>query len=163
MSILSIIQDHHISFFASLSCFGWIGAILLKHKFPWLGNCMSIVYHISLAPVIAALPAPEWVKMAGYFWVFVDSLIDVAIINKLSEEKAWILRLGAHLPASVWIIGCSIGMVSWGLWTGVSMGVLLCMHAIIDPQILSVSKFKLAIFVLPMMAVWLCLIAYYNF
>lgn len=53
----------------------------------WLGNCMGLVYHIALAPVVQALPALQLVKIAGYVWIFCDALIDVASINGMEERE----------------------------------------------------------------------------
>lgn len=128
----------------------------------WLGNCLGIVYHIALAPVVQALPAPEFVKMAGYVWIFCDALIDVASINALSEKNVWALRMGVHVPASIWIVGSSLTMTTTPLAVGVILGFLLAIHAVMGPRI-SNSKFKLFIFVLPLMTLWLGLIAYHSY
>jgi hypothetical protein len=157
------LHDHHISFFAILSCLGWIGMFIAKKSQKlWLGNCLGILYHIALAPVIEALPAPEFVKMAGYVWIFCDAMIDVASINSMSEENVWALRMGIHIPASIWIIGSSLGMTAIPLVVGVILGVLLAIHAVVGPKIPD-SKFKLFIFVLPFMTAWLSLIAFNSY
>lgn len=153
----------HVSFFALLSCLGWIGMFVAKKsRNLWLGNCLGVVYHIALAPVIEALPAPEFVKVAGYFWIFCDSLIDVASINGLGEENVWALRMGVHIPASIWIIGSSLGMTTVPLTVGLVLGILLAIHAVVGPKIPD-SKFKLFISVLPLMVTWLCLIAFNSY
>ncbi|MDZ7862874.1 hypothetical protein [Acidovorax sp.] len=152
-------QGHITAAFATLSCLGWITMFVAKKTGRlWLGNCFGIVYHIALAPVVQALPAPEFVKMAGYFWIFGDALIDVASINGMSEDNVWALRMGVHVPACIWIIGASLGMTALPLGLGVVLGVLLALHAIAGPKIPD-AKFKLFIFVLPCMAAWLGLIA----
>ncbi|EOQ98546.1 hypothetical protein LEP1GSC195_0644 [Leptospira wolbachii serovar Codice str. CDC] len=160
---MSLLYDHYISFFAILSCLGWISMFVAKKSGQlWLGNCMGIVYHIALAPVIQALPAPEFVRMAGYTWIFCDALIDVASINSMSEKNAWALRMGVHIPATIWIIGSSISMAPVPRSVGIVLGILLALHAIFGPKIPD-SKFKLFIFVLPLMTLWLTLIAYHSF
>lgn len=153
---------HFIGFFAILSCLGWLGMFAAKKSGNlWLGNCLGLIYHIALAPVVQALPAPEFVKMAGYIWIFSDALIDVASINGMSEKNVWALRMGVHIPASIWIIGSSLGMTDFPLAAGVILGVLLALHATFGPKIPD-SKFKLFIFVLPLMTLWLSLIAYHS-
>ncbi|MGN6830553.1 hypothetical protein [Paucibacter sp. M5-1] len=152
-------QANLTAVFAALSCFGWIAMFAAKKsRRLWLGNCFGIVYHIALAPVVQALPAPEFVKMAGYFWIFGDALIDVASINGMNEDNVWALRMGVHIPASIWIVGASLGMSVVPRGLGVLLGVLLALHAVVGPKIPD-SKFKLFIFVLPCMAAWLSLIA----
>lgn len=125
----------------------------------WLGNCFGILYHLALAPVVQALPAPEFVRIAGYVWIFCDALIDVASINSMGEREIWALRMGVHIPASVWIMGSSLWLPALALAVGVILSVLLALHAIAGP-VLPNAKMKLFIFVLPMMSAWLCLIAF---
>jgi len=149
----------HIRTFAALSCFGWIAMFAAKKsRRLWLGNCFGIIYHTALVPIVHALPAPELVKMAGYFWVFADALIDVASINGMSEDNVWALRMGVHIPASIWIAGASLGMSTLPCAVGVNLGLLLAAHAIVGPKVPD-AKFKLFIFVLPTMVIWLSLIA----
>ncbi|PZP26949.1 MAG: hypothetical protein DI603_23130 [Roseateles depolymerans] len=152
-------QPFVVSACAALSCLGWITMFAAKKSGKlWLGNCFGIVYHIALAPVVQALPAPEFVRMAGYCWIFSDALIDVASINGMSEENVWALRMGVHIPASIWIAGSSLHMTAVPRSLGLVLGTMLALHAVVGPKIPD-SKFKLFIFVLPCMAAWLGMIA----
>lgn len=151
---------NYVTCFALLSCVGWVGMFAAKKSGNlWLGNCLGIVYHIALAPVVQALPAAEFVRMAGFFWIFCDALIDVASINGMGEDDVWALRMGVHIPASIYIIGSSLQMPPVSLAVGLLLGALLAVHAVIGPKIPR-SKFVLFVLVLPLMAVWLGLIAY---
>jgi hypothetical protein len=153
-------ESQIVTAFATLSCLAWIFMFVAKKsRRLWLGNCFGIVYHIALAPVVHALPALEFVRMAGYFWIFADALIDVASINGMSEDNVWALRMGVHIPASIWIVGTSLWMPTLAQYLGMVLGVLLALHAVVGPRIPN-SKFKLFIFVLPCMAAWLGLIAF---
>lgn len=125
----------------------------------WLGNCFGLLYHIALTPVVQALPTAEFIRVAGYVWLFCDAVIDVASINGMGEREIWALRMGVHIPASIWIIGSSLHMPTASLVVGVVLGSLLALHAIIGPAIPD-AKMKLFIFVLPTMAAWLCLIGF---
>lgn len=100
-----------------------------------------------------------WQDIHGFFC---DALIDVASINSMSEKNAWALRMGVHIPATIWIIGSSISMAPVPRSVGIVLGILLALHAIFGPKIPD-SKFKLFIFVLPLMTLWLTLIAYHSF
>lgn len=154
------LHDGYTGLFALLSCSGWIAMFAAKKTgHLWLGNCFGLVYHIALAPVVQALPAPEFVRIAGYVWIFCDALIDVASINDMGEREIWSLRMGVHIPASIWIIGSSLQMPMLSLAVGVVLGGLLALHAIVGPA-LPDAKMKLFIFVLPTMTAWLCLIAF---
>ena len=137
------LHDHHISILAILSCVGWIGMFVAKKSGKlWLGNCLGFVYHIALAPVVQALPAPEFVRTAGYFWIFCDALIDVASINSMGENEIWALRMGVHIPASIWIVGSSLQMSTLPRAVGVVLGLLLAIHAVVGPKLPN-AKFKL--------------------
>jgi hypothetical protein len=139
---------------------GWIAMFAAKKTGNlWLGNCFGLVYHLALAPVVQALPALEFVRIAGYVWIFCDALIDVASINSMREREIWALRMGVHIPASVWIIGSSLQMRALPLAVGVSLGAALAIHAIAGPALPN-AKMKIFIFVLPAMTAWLCLIAF---
>lgn len=156
------LSEHHVSLFALLSCAGWIAMFTAKKTgHLWFGNCSGILYHLALAPVIQALPAPEFVRVAGYVWVFCDALIDVASINSMGERDVWALRMGVHIPASIWIVGSSLEMPALPLVVGVMLGGLLALHAVAGPS-LPDAKMKLFIFVLPAMTTWLCLISFNN-
>jgi len=99
------------------------------------------------------------VRIAGYVWIFCDALIDVASINGMGERDIWALRMGVHIPASIWIIGSSLEMPALSLTVGLILGGLLALHAIVGPALPN-AKMKLFIFVLPAMTTWLCLIAF---
>ena len=151
---------HYTTIFAILSCLGWIGMFAAKKTGKlWLGNCLGLVYHLALAPVVQTLPAAEFVRMAGYFWIFCDSLIDVCSINGMAENDVWALRMGVHIPASIWIMGTSLHMAALPFAVGTALGAVLAIHAIIGPKLKN-PKLKLFIFVLPTMATWLGLVAW---
>jgi hypothetical protein len=121
---------------ASISALAWMGMFLAKGRENlFLGNCLGIIYHLALAPVVEILPVTEWVRIAGYVWIFSDTVIDVASINKLSEENVWSLRMGVHIPAAVWIVGSSLKLSTLPMAVGIILGVLLGIHAIINPYI----------------------------
>ena len=152
--------NHFTTFFSILSCAGWLGMFTAKKSGKlWLGNCLGLVYHLALAPVIQSLPATEFVRMAGYFWIFGDALMDVCSINSLPEDNVWALRMGVHIPASIWIFGSSLNMPAASLAIGVILGTFLALHAVVGP-ILNKPKQKLFLFVMPTMTIWLSLIAY---
>lgn len=151
--------DSYTGWFALLSCSGWIAMFAAK-KFGnlWLGNCFGLLYHLALAPVVQALPAPEFVRIAGYVWIFCDALIDVASINSMGERDIWALRMGVHIPAALWITGSSLQMALPSRVLGVLLGGALALHAIAGPALPN-AKGKLFVFVLPTMTMWLCLVA----
>lgn len=59
--------------------------------------------HLVLLPVVAAMPAPEWARAAGYGWLVIDTMITIASINGLDPNLAGALRLGGHASSALWM------------------------------------------------------------
>lgn len=132
--------------------------MVLKRRGMFLAsNYVGVGFHISLLPLVAELPAPEWVKMAGYFWLFLDAAIGVAEIGSIEPAIAWNLRMGAHVATGIWIGGVSLHQPTAPLVVGIILGLWMGVHALVAPfvpkKILFVSG--------PLMVVWLALISVY--
>ena len=121
-----------------------------------LGNYILIVFHLVLLPVVSALPASEWVKAAGYIWIFIDTALGVAEINGLDEKDVWALRLGSHIPAAIWVAGSSVAMNRYGFTVGLLLAFALGVHALVAPF---VPKWVLLPSV-PLMVLWLIHVAH---
>jgi hypothetical protein len=134
----------------------WIAMFVLKRpERVMLGNYVLIVFHLVLLPVVSALSASEWIRAAGYFWIFLDTALGVAEINGLNDGDVWALRMGSHLPAGIWIIGSSLGMRGFSSAVGLVLGLILSLHALIAPKI---PKWALLPSV-PLMVIWLLMVA----
>jgi hypothetical protein len=59
--------------------------------------------HLVLLPVVAAMPAPEWARAAGYGWLVIDTMLNVAAVNGLDPNLAGALRLGGHASSALWM------------------------------------------------------------
>ena len=59
--------------------------------------------HLVLLPVVAAMPAPEWARAAGYGWLVIDTMLNVASVNGLDPNLAGALRLGGHASSALWM------------------------------------------------------------
>jgi hypothetical protein len=59
--------------------------------------------HLVLLPVVAAMPAPEWARAAGYGWLVIDTMLSVASVNGLDPNLAGMLRLGGHASSALWM------------------------------------------------------------
>lgn len=150
--------DRQTRIWAAVSAIAWIGMFAAKGSgYHFLGNCLGLVYHLSLAPVVFALPVVAWAKMAGYVWIFSDSTLDVAGINGMDEANIWALRMGVHISAAIWIIGLSLGFRTIPLIVGLMLGGSLGIYAIVAPFV-SQTLFGLTVF--PLMALWLGLIVF---
>jgi hypothetical protein len=125
--------------------------IVKRPKYLLFGNYVLVVYHLLLLPVVSALPAAEWIKAAGYIWIFLDTALGIAEINGLKPDDVWALRMGSHIPCAVWIVGSSFGMHRFALITGLVLGGILGIHALLAPR---VPKWALLPAV-PVMFLWL--------
>lgn len=150
----------YIKYLPLLSMCGWIAMFASKHKSLFLGDCMGLLYHLALVPVVALLPGSAEIKFAGYLWLFSDAMVDMASINGAGHQNVWTARMCVHLPASIWIAGASFGMTGAACFIGVLLGAGLFLHALLGPRI-EHTKQVLFVFVFPGMIAWLLSVAYW--
>lgn len=150
----------YVKYLPLLSMCGWVSMFASKHKSLFLGDCMGLIYHLALVPVVALLPGSAEIKLAGYLWLFSDAMVDMASINGAGHHNVWTARMCVHLPASIWIAGASLGMTGVACFIGVPLGAGLLLHALFGPFIKN-TKQVLGIFVVPGMIAWLISVAYW--
>jgi hypothetical protein len=68
---------------------------------------LAIAQHLVVFPVVAALPAPRWAKVAGYVWLVVDMCTDLLQLGGASKSVYLVLRLAINLVAALWIASAS--------------------------------------------------------
>jgi hypothetical protein len=66
---------------------------------------LGIGYHLLLLPAVAALPAPDWVRAAGFAWMLIDAVLNGAALHGLPEQTGDALRQGVHVLSSLWVVG----------------------------------------------------------
>jgi hypothetical protein len=98
-------------------------ALLIDPDAPW-GEYLGVFFHLSILFLVSRLDAAPWARAAGYGWVVLDVLAGILMINDISDETAWAVRLGGHVLAGVWIVASSLVNRSWlvriaGLVSGV--------------------------------------------
>jgi hypothetical protein len=71
---------------------------------------IGVGYHLLLLPAVAALPAPEWAKAAGFGWMIIDIVLNGAAFVGLKEEIGDALRQGVHILSALWVVAAG--------WTG---------------------------------------------
>ena len=96
---------------------------------------VGVTSHLVLLPVVAALPAPGWVRAAGYAWIAIDVMLNVATINGADPVMVSALRLGGHVPAGLWIVAAAQEAGGAVAALGIPLGVVLAIHAIASPWI----------------------------
>ena len=149
-----------IKYLPLLSMGGWILMFASKHKNLFLGDCMGLIYHLALVPVVQFLPSSIEIKFAGYLWLFCDAMIDIASINRVGHDSVWKIRMCVHLPAAIWIVGASLGMNGAAFFVGILLGSGLFLHALLGPKIEN-TKRVLGIFVVPTMVAWLISVSHW--
>lgn len=143
--------------FAGSSAIGWI--MMFVTSGYYVSGLFGLLYHLSLAPVVANLKAPTWARMAGFVWIFSDAVLDVCRINGLSEETIWAFRLGIHISSAMWIVFSSLNLPRRMAIPGVLLGASLAIHAVIAP-FLDNSELVLGVTAIPLMVIWLGTIAF---
>ncbi|MFL5624734.1 MAG: hypothetical protein ACJ788_03970 [Ktedonobacteraceae bacterium] len=68
---------------------------------------LGVAEHLLLFPVIAALPAPQWAKSAGYGWLVIDMATEIMQLNGVAKLIYLSLRYGGHISAAIWIASAS--------------------------------------------------------
>lgn len=68
---------------------------------------LALAQHIVVFPVVSALPASTWAKVAAYCWLVVDMLTEVLQLGGASKSLYLVLRLIFNLAAALWIARAS--------------------------------------------------------
>lgn len=68
---------------------------------------LAVAEHLILFPVIAALPAPDWSRAAGYGWLVLDIATDIMQLGGVPKLSYLSLRYGANIAAAIWIASAS--------------------------------------------------------
>jgi hypothetical protein len=64
-------------------------------------------FHLSLIPVVAALPSPEWARATGYAWIAIDNVLVFMGFFGVGAEVIVPARWGVHLACATWMFGAS--------------------------------------------------------
>ena len=91
--------------------------------------------HLALLPAIDARGSSGWTRACGYTWVAIDVMLNVGQINGLTMASVTPLRLGGHIPASIWIADAALLSPGPARPVGVVLAALLAGHALTAPWI----------------------------
>jgi hypothetical protein len=95
----------------------------------------AIAFHLLLFPVVAALPAPDWARAAGYGWLVVDIATNVMGVNGVSFDTTTALRLGGHIAACLWIGTAAWSSRGWTRVVGFALVVALAPYSFLAPYV----------------------------
>jgi hypothetical protein len=94
---------------------------------------VAVAAHLALLPVVAAMPAPNWARAAGYGWLAIDVILNIASLNGAEEPTVTSFRLGGHILAATWIGTASSAVTGPVRPTGLLLAALLVVHAFAAP------------------------------
>lgn len=98
-----------------------------------LFTAFSLIFHLAMLPVIAALPAPSWAKASGFTWVVVDNMLVLLSFYNAGTELISPLRLGVHLATATWIFGASMARTGALRWIGLLVVIAMAGVSLIAP------------------------------
>lgn len=116
---------------------------------------LALAQHLVVFPIVAALPAPRWAKMAGYTWLVVDMGTDLLQLGGASKSIYLVVRLVINLVAALWI-----ATASWhatGAIRGIGVFVALDFACYSFLILLSPLAFLVALPSLVLLPVWFLL------
>jgi hypothetical protein len=117
---------------------------------------LASAQHLVVFPVVAALPAPRWAKVAGYTWLVVDMTTDLVQLGGAPKSVYLVLRLAINLVAALWI-----ATASWrarGALRGIGVFVALDFACYSLVVLLSPLAFVVTLPSLVLLPVWLVLV-----
>lgn len=96
---------------------------------------LGVASHLALLPVVAAIDVAPWARAAGYAWIFIDAMLNIATVNSADVELVSALRLGGHVPAAVWIALASAQTGGAVRGVGVLLAMMLAVHTFASPWV----------------------------
>src|SRR5579862_988031 len=84
---------------------------------------LALAQHLVVFPVVAALPAPRWARLAGYTLLVVDMLTDLLQLGGAPKSVYLVIRLVINLVAALWIATASWQTTGAIRWIGVFVAV----------------------------------------
>jgi hypothetical protein len=69
---------------------------------------LAILQHLVVFPIVAALPAPTWARVAGYTWLVVDMMTDLLQVGGAPTSIYLVARLVINLVAALWVATASL-------------------------------------------------------
>jgi hypothetical protein len=103
---------------------------------------IGLLYHLTLLPVIAALPAPAWARASGYTWIIVENILVMLVYYGAVGEIGEALRMGLFVALATWIYGASTVQQGAFRWVGLLVVLALAGAALISPFVDATGGFQ---------------------
>jgi hypothetical protein len=117
---------------------------------------LALAQHLVVFPVVAALPAPRWAKLAGYTWLVVDMLTDLLQLLGAPKTAYLVIRLVINLVAALWIATASWQAPGAIRWIGVFVAIDFACYSLLI--LLSPLAFLVALPSLVLLPAWFFLL-----
>jgi hypothetical protein len=85
--------------------------------------------------VVAASGTRSWTRAAGYAWLAIDVMLNVASVNGMTLAAVTPFRLGGHVLAATWVADAALASSGLVVPVGLALAALLAGHALTAPWI----------------------------
>lgn len=89
-----------------------------------MARVIGVGYHLLMLPSVAALPAPQWARAAGFGWMLMDAALNGAAYAGLDTATGDAFRQGVHILSAVWVIAAGWTGGGWLAAAGTLLGVV---------------------------------------
>ena len=117
---------------------------------------LALAQHLVVFPVVAALPAPRWARLAGYTWLVIDMLTDLLQVGGTPKSVYLVIRLAINLVAALWIATASWHATGAIRGIGIFVAIDFACYSLVIP--LSPLAFLVALPSLVLLPLWFLLI-----
>ena len=122
-------------FVALMATFGSLGDTTPTGAILLVLGILGVSSHLVLLPVVCVTGRTPWARAAGYSWIAIDVMLNVASINGMTIAAVTPFRLGAHVLAAVWIADAALSAGGLARLAGIVLATLLAGHALTAPWI----------------------------
>jgi hypothetical protein len=117
---------------------------------------LAVAQHLVVFPVVAALSAPLWAKLAAYIWLVVDTTTDLMQLADTPKSIYLPVRLAVNVLASLWIAAAAWRMTGATRVIGLVVAVDTALYSALAP--FSPLAFVVTLPALVLLPVWFWLV-----
>jgi hypothetical protein len=119
---------------------------------------LAVAQHLVVFPVVAALSASTWAKVAAYAWLVVDTATDLMQLGGASKSIYLPIRLAVNVLAALWIAASSWRMQGATRIIGLFVAVDTALYSALAP--FSSLAFVVTLPSLVLLPVWFWLVGH---